>query len=200
MRPLAHSNGRDLPGSVDKGIPGVAAVIDDIVVGSEDAVREPVVAHILPDIFNRIEFRAFRRQRDNGDIGGNHQSCRQMPSGLIDEKDGVGSGRDGVGDFRQMQVHRLGIAGRQDQASCFAELRADGSEDVGRGGALIPRSAWASAALGPPAGDLVLLADAGLVRKPNLYFPDIDRLFARDFIQARWELFLKSAMAPSACA
>ena len=71
MRPLAHSNGRDLPGSVDKGIPGVAAVIDDIVVGFEDAVREPVVAHILPDIFNRVEFRAFRRQRDNGDIGGN---------------------------------------------------------------------------------------------------------------------------------
>jgi len=38
-----------------------------------------------------------------------------MPSGLIDEKDGMGSQCDGVGDFRQMQVHRLGIAGWQDQ-------------------------------------------------------------------------------------
>ena len=72
MRPLAQSDGHDLPGSVDKGIPGVTAVIDDIVVGFEDAVREPVVAHILPDIFDRIELRAFRRQRDNGDIGGNY--------------------------------------------------------------------------------------------------------------------------------
>ena len=175
-------------------------MIDDIVVGFEDAVREPVVAHVLPDIFDWIEFRAFRRQRDNGDIGGNHQSCRQMPSGLIDEKDGVGSGSDGVGDFCQMQVHRLGIAGRQDQASSFAEFRADGAEDVGRGGALIPRSARASAALGPPAGDLVLLADTGLVLEPNFYFADIDCLFARDFIQVRWEVFLKSSMAPSACA
>jgi hypothetical protein len=200
VRPLAQSDGHDLPGSVDEHVPGIAAVIDDIVVGFEDAVREPVVAHILPDVFNGIEFRAFRRQRDNGDIGGNNQSCRQMPSGLIDEKDGVGSGSDGVGDFCQMQVHRLGIAGRQDQASCFAELRADGAEDVGRGGALIARSAWTSAALGPPAGDLVLLANARFIRKPNLYFPNIDRLFARDFIQARWELFLKSSMAPSACA
>jgi hypothetical protein len=72
VRPLALSDGHDLPGSVDKGIPGVAAVIDDIVVGFEDAVREPVFAHILPNIFDRIEFRAFRWQRDNGDIGGNH--------------------------------------------------------------------------------------------------------------------------------
>src|ERR1035437_10007125 len=111
-----------------------------------------------------------------------------MPSGLIDEKDGVGSWCDGVGDFRQMQVHRLGIAGRQDQGSSLFLLRADGSEDVGRGGA---RSARASAALRPPAGDLVLLANTRFIREPNLYFPDIDRLFARDFIQARWELFFK---------
>ena len=87
-----------------------------------------------------------------------------MPSGLIDEKDGVGSWCDGVGDFRQMQVHRFGIAGRQDQGSSLSLLRADGSEDVGRGGALIPRSARASAALSPPAGDLVLLTNARFIR------------------------------------
>ena len=74
MCPLAQSDGHNFPRSVDKGIPSVTAVIDDIVVGFEDAVREPVVAHILPDIFDRIEFRALRRQRDNGDVGGNEQS------------------------------------------------------------------------------------------------------------------------------
>jgi hypothetical protein len=42
---LAECDGHDLPGSVDKGIPGITAVIDDIVVGFEDAVRKPVVAH-----------------------------------------------------------------------------------------------------------------------------------------------------------
>jgi hypothetical protein len=75
MRPLAQSDGHDLPGSVDKGIPSVAAMIDNIVVGFEDAGREPVVAHVLPDVFNEIEFRAFRRQGENGDVGGNEQSC-----------------------------------------------------------------------------------------------------------------------------
>jgi hypothetical protein len=47
---------------------------------------------------------------------------------------------------------------------------------------------------------LVLLADTSLVLEPNFYLADVDRFFARDFIQARWELFLKSSIAPSACA
>lgn len=123
-----------------------------------------------------------------------------MPPGLIDEEDGVGPWCDRLGDFGQMQVHRFGVAGREDQSRALSLLRADGSEDVGRGGALIPRSAWASTALGPPASDLVLLTNARFIREPNLYFPNIDCLFARDFIQARWKLFLKSSMAPSACA
>src|ERR1700690_1482818 len=123
-----------------------------------------------------------------------------MPFGLIDEEDGVGSWGDRFGDFREGQVHRFGIAEGQDQSRALALFRADGTEDIGRCGPLIPRSARASAALGPPAGDLVLLADTSLVLEPNFYFPDVDRFFARDFIQARWELFLKSSMAPAACA
>jgi hypothetical protein len=73
-----------------------------------------------------------------------------------------------------MQVHRLGVAGGQDQAGALALFGADGTEDVGRGGALIARSAGAGPALGPPARDLVFLANACLVLKPNLYGLDID--------------------------
>ena len=94
-----------------------------------------------------------------------------MPSGLINEEDGVGSWRNRLGDFGQMQVHRFDVTGGQDQSRALSLLRADGSEDVGRGGALIPWSAWASAALGPPAGDLILLADPCLVLEPNFYRP-----------------------------
>ena len=111
-----------------------------------------------------------------------------MPSGLIDEKDGVGSWCDRLGDFREMQVHRFGIAEGQDQSRALALFRADGPEDIGRCGSLIPRRARASAALGPPAGDLVLLADTSLVLEPNFYLSGVDRFFTRDFIQARWEL------------
>jgi hypothetical protein len=30
-------------------------MLDDIVIGCEDAVRQPVIAHELPDILDRIE-------------------------------------------------------------------------------------------------------------------------------------------------
>src|SRR5262249_1404745 len=83
----------------------------------------------------------------------------QVPAGLIDQEDGVGSGRDGCGDLGEVQVHRLGVAGRHDQGCTLALLRADCTEDVGGSGPLVPRCAWTGAALGPAAGDLVLLAD-----------------------------------------
>ena len=54
-----------------------------------------------------------------------------MPASLIDQKHRMGSRRDGHSDFGQMQGHRLGIAGRQNQSCTLALLRADGAEDIG---------------------------------------------------------------------
>jgi hypothetical protein len=45
-------------------------VVDEIVVGFEDAVGEPVIAHKLPDIFDRVEFGTFRRQWEEVMFGG----------------------------------------------------------------------------------------------------------------------------------
>ena len=200
MGPLAQSDGHDAPGLIDELVPGVAAVIDEIVVGFEDAVREPVVAHELPDVLDRVELGAFRRQGDNGDVGRHDEARRHVPASLIDQEDGVGTGRDGLGDLREVQVHRLGVAGRQDQGRALALLWADGAEDVGRSGALIAGCAGAGAALGPSAGDLVLLADTSLVCEPDFYLVAVERLLARDCVQARGEVFLKSSIAPAACA
>ena len=123
-----------------------------------------------------------------------------MPSGLIDEEDRVGSWCDHLGDLREMQVHGLCVAGRQDQGRTLALLWADRAEDVGGGGALVTGRAGARAALGPPAGDLVLLADTSLVLEPDFYLVAVDLLRARDCVQARGEVFLKSSIAPSAWA
>ena len=48
-----------------------------------------------------------------------------MPAGLIDEESGVRAGRDLLGDFGQMQVHRRGVAARQHERRALAALRAD---------------------------------------------------------------------------
>src|SRR5947207_8090383 len=107
-----------------------------------------------------------------------------------------GCRRDSFGDLREVQVHGLGIAGRQDQGRALARVWADRAEDVGGSGALIAGSARAGAAFRPSAGDLVLLTDASLVGEPDFYRVAVERLCARDRLQARGEAFLKSSIAP----
>lgn len=48
-------------------------MIDDVFVGFEDTVRQPVIAHEQPDILDRVEFGTPRRQRHQGDVGRHDQ-------------------------------------------------------------------------------------------------------------------------------
>ena len=60
--PVATCDGHDFPGLIDEGVPGIATVIDDVVEGFEDPVRQPVLSDELPDIFLAVELRCTRRQ------------------------------------------------------------------------------------------------------------------------------------------
>jgi len=135
--PFAASDRHDAPGLIDQPVPGLAAKVDDVVVGGEDPVGQPVIAHELPDIFDRVEFRAFWRQGNDADILGHFQFSGHVPPSLIHQQHAVGARFDGERYFRQVQRHGLGIAKGQDQASALAKLRADSAEDVGRFGPLI---------------------------------------------------------------
>jgi hypothetical protein len=106
---LAQSDGHDAPRLVDELVPSLAAVINEIIVRFENTVGEPVVAHELPDVLDRVELGAFRRQGDNGDVGRHDEARRQVPASLIDQEDGMGTWRNDLGDFREV---RLGVAGR----------------------------------------------------------------------------------------
>ena len=121
-----------------------------------------------------------------------------MPASLIEQEDGVGSWSYRFGDLRKMQVHRLAVAGRQDQGCALALLGAHRAEDVGGSGTLVARRAGAGAALRPAARDFVLLADASLVSEPDFYCVAVDALVAREPLQTGVEAFLKSSIAPAA--
>src|SRR3954465_8477424 len=97
-------------------------------------------------------------------------------------------------------VHRLGVAGGQDERGSLAIAGADSPEDVGRSGALIVRRRRPRSPSCPAPGDLVLLPDPGLVPEPDLYPVAIDPLVARDRVQALGERFLKASTAPAAWA
>ena len=154
----------------------------------------------LPDVLGRVEFRAFGRQRQYGDVFGNVELGGRVPAGLIDHQHGMGAWRDALGDFSQMQVHRICVAFGQDERCALALLGRDRAENIGRGRALIFRGARTRAALRPAPRDLVLLADAGFVAEPDFYAVDVDAFFADDLLQPRREIFLNASIAPSCCA
>src|SRR4051795_13403467 len=93
-----------------------------------------------------------------------------------------------------MQAHGLRVASGQHQGCALALLGADRPEDGDRTRPLIMRSAGPGASSGPAAGDLVLLADPGLVLPPQL-----DRGALRearpDRFQGGRETFFKSSSA-----
>src|SRR3954467_10669719 len=94
----------------------------------------------------------------------------------------------------KVQAHGLRIASGQHQGRALALLRADRSDDVDRTRPLILRGAGPGAPSGPAPGNLVLLADAGLVLPPQL---DRGAVWeARpDRFQGGGETFLKSSSA-----
>lgn len=130
MRPVSEADGHDAPRLLDKLVPGEAAVIENVFIGLEYPVRQLVVAHELPYSLSWIEFGTFGRQRHQGDVGGDLETCRHVPASLVDEQHGVAGVRHSRGDFREVQVHRLDVAGRQDESGTLAFRRTDGAEDT----------------------------------------------------------------------
>src|SRR6266851_3666117 len=194
MGPVAQTDRHDGPGLVDEFVPGEAAVVEDIVVGSEDAVGEPVAADELPDVLDRVKFGRFWRQRHQGDVVGDGELVGEVPAGLVEQQHGVGVRRHHLGDFGQVQRHRGGVAAWQDKAGGAPPGRADRAEDIGRAGALVVRRGGPRAAPRPEPGDLVLLADPGFILEPDLY-----RLARRvalgDLVEAGGEVFLNASRA-----
>ena len=55
-----------------------------------------------------------------------------MPACLVEQEHSVCARRNGLGDLNEMQVHRLGVAGRHHRSCSLALFRADGTENVVR--------------------------------------------------------------------
>ena len=77
MGPCSQSDGHDAPWLICEAVPGEAAMIEDVFVRFEHAVRQPDIAHEWPDVLDRIEFGAFGRQRQQGDLAGMTRSAER---------------------------------------------------------------------------------------------------------------------------
>ncbi len=115
MSPLAQADGHDDPGLVDELVPSVTEVIDDLLVGVEDPVGEPVVANELPHSLDRVEFRGARRQWQERDVVRDLELGREVPAGLVEEQHRMRAGCHRLTDLLQLVGHGVGVAIRQDQ-------------------------------------------------------------------------------------
>src|SRR5215467_12736059 len=92
--PIAAGDGHDFPRLIDERVPSVAAVIDDIVEGFENSVRQPVLSHELPDIFLAVELGRAWRELQERDVARTLDGLRPMPARLIDEDNNVSARND----------------------------------------------------------------------------------------------------------
>lgn len=169
-------------------------MVEDVGVGSEDPVGQPVFPHELPDVFGGVELGRFGRQRHEGNVLGDFELGRKMPPGLVEQQYGMRAGLDGVRDLRQMQRHRGGIAARQHKTGCRTARRTNRAKDIGRTGALIVGCGGPRSSLGPSPRDLVLLTDPSLILEPDFY-RFASRLSLSDRRQVGSEVFLNAATA-----
>ena len=123
---------------------------------------------ILPDVFDRVEFRRIRREVQQAEVIRQVQPTAElMPAGAIQHDDSMRTRRDPAADLGEMQVHGFGIGLRQHQSRANTARRTNGAEDVGPVVALIARCGRPAALPGPDMRQAALLADTGFVLPPK---------------------------------
>jgi len=146
-----------------------------------------------------VQFWRAGRQEDQRDVVGHIELGGGVPSGAVEQQDGVGSLGDVAGDFLEMELHGLGVGEGQRKRSPDAARGTNGAEQIGALVALIGGLARPRSSLGPLTHEAVLLADAGFVLEP-----DLDRRRRRQTIemsaQRAREVFLKASTIRSSWA
>ena len=123
--PVSGGDGPDLVGKLAQAVPGVAAGVDDGLVAGEDQSVEEVMPEELPQIFDRVEFRAVGRQRQQREVVGDAQGLGAVSARLVEDDDRVAVGGDVLADLGQMQAHGFGVDGGQYERGGGTAARAD---------------------------------------------------------------------------
>jgi hypothetical protein len=83
-------------GVVSKGIPGLAACLDDRFLILEYEQAQETLSEISPKAFDRIELRAVWRQRNRDEVVRDLERVGAMPAGLVEKHGGMLVFRQGL--------------------------------------------------------------------------------------------------------
>jgi len=89
-----------------------AAVIDDVVEGFENSVRQPVLSPELPDILLAVEFGRAWRSCKSEMFARNLEGLGAMPASLIEEKNSVSARSDFGCDLIEVKLGSTRVAPR----------------------------------------------------------------------------------------
>ena len=109
MGPISQSDGHDRLWLIDELVPGLATGLDDGVVIFDDAVREPILAEVLPDVLDRVQLGGARGQQDDGEVFRNLELAGAVPTGAVHQDDAMGLGSDVAADLVEMHLHSAGV-------------------------------------------------------------------------------------------
>lgn len=156
---------------------------------------EVAFLEIEPEPLDRVEFGTVGRQKDRGDVGRHGEVIGDVPSCLVHQHHGMRARGDGLGEFGEKEVHRLGIEPCHHQGRAGIARRAHRADDPGRAVTEIAPTARSMAALPPDVAGAAGLPDTRLVLAPYLEVIGL-RMGRYDLAQARGEpLFLKASCA-----
>jgi hypothetical protein len=148
-----------------QAVPGSACGVSDGIVIVKQAMREEAFFQIKPDTLDWVQLWGVCRQRDEGHVRRHGEAVRTMPACLIEDHRSVFVLGEGLCKAIQEHLHRIGIGIGQHQSKSVVRSRLNGSEDIGKGKALIAKPWRAFAALPPDMADAAFLTDARFVLK-----------------------------------
>ena len=122
-----------------------------------------------------------------------------MPSGAIEQQDGVGALSDIARDLVEVKLHHVGVRVGQGESRSDTASRTDRAEQIGVVVALVGGLSGPRSAPGPLANKAVLLADPGLVLEPYLDRRRLGQTVEMSR-QRAWEVFLNASTIRSSCA
>ena len=122
-----------------------------------------------------------------------------MPSGAIEQQDGVCALGDVARDLVEVKLHHVGVGVGQRQSRSDTASRTDRAEQIGIVVALVGGLSGPRSTPRPLANETVLLADAGLVLEPDFDRGRLGEAFEMGLQRAR-EVFLKASTIRSSCA
>ena len=127
----------------------MAACGDDCVVVVVEAVGEFVLAQILPDVLDRVEFGSVGGQEQKRDVARDFELITGVPPGPVENDDGMSIRGDLIGDLSKMGIECNAVGVGHDESGTDGAFGTNRAEDIGPFVTGISYGARSGAALGP---------------------------------------------------